>query len=210
VLYLENSTDLAILRAFARVLNHDAQKHLDGPFVHYVETNLPQRARDHFHGLREAKQDLVGVAIFDRLDKELQPTEELNELMWRRREIENYFCIEDVLLAYARHEVPDDVFSWRESEKRVATMRKAIAEVSGALKTLSKPDPWSPDIKASDDFLDPLFRAFFQALELPLQLRKSEYHILATLVPPDRLDKEVAEKLDAIVRTAERARPRLD
>ena len=34
------------------------------PFVHYVG-NQPSKARDHFDGLREAKDDLLGVAIFD-------------------------------------------------------------------------------------------------------------------------------------------------
>ena len=92
-LYLENSTDLAVLQAFARVLNHEAQKYLERPFVKYVETNLPQKARDHFFGLQEAKRDLVGIAIFDRLDTELQSVNGLTEMMWRRREIENYFCM---------------------------------------------------------------------------------------------------------------------
>ena len=87
-------------------------------------------------------------------------------------------------------------------------MREAIAEVTAALKTLDKPDPWLCDIKASDDFLDPLFRAFFKKRGLPLQLRKSDYHVLAGLMPSARLDAEIAEKLDAIVATAAQARPR--
>ena len=67
VLYVEDSTDLSILQAFASILGHEAAQYLERPFVHYVATNLPQKARDHFYGLREGKQDLVGVAIFDRL-----------------------------------------------------------------------------------------------------------------------------------------------
>ena len=47
VLYLEGSTDLAILQAFAKKLHHPAQNILKRPFVHYVE-NQPQKARDHF------------------------------------------------------------------------------------------------------------------------------------------------------------------
>ena len=74
-------------------MNHEAQKYLERPFVKYVETNLPQKARDHFFGLQEAKRDLVGIAIFDRLDTELQSVNGLTEMMWRRREIENYFCM---------------------------------------------------------------------------------------------------------------------
>ena len=57
VLYLEGSTDLAILQAFAEKLDHPARDILKRPFVHYVE-NQPQKARKHFRGLREAKADL--------------------------------------------------------------------------------------------------------------------------------------------------------
>lgn len=210
VLYVENSTDLAILQAFARVLGHEAQQVLDRPFVKYVETNLPQRAREHFYGLQEARGDFRGIAIFDRLDKELQPSEFLTETMWRRREIENYFCMEGVLLKFARYDLPDDLFGHAEGNRREVAMREAIAGVAAALKTLGKPGPWSPDIKATDEFLDPLFKQYFERLGLPLQVRKSDYHILAGLVPNDALDPEVAEKLDAIVRVARRARPRTE
>ncbi len=210
VLYLEDSTDLAILRAFAETLKHPATSVLERPFVHYVSTNLPQRARDHFFGLREAKDDLVGIALFDRLDKELHTDSPLVEMMWTRREIENYFCTEEVLLAYARHDQPDDLFGLAEAGKREETMREAIADITDALDKLGKPSPWSPDVKASDDFLDPLFKAFFRKLELPISLRKSDYHFLAHLVPRDALEREIIEKLDAIVSVAERAKPKQD
>jgi hypothetical protein len=176
--------------------------------VKYVETNLPQKARDHFHGLREAKGDLVGVAVFDRLDKELQSTDALTEMMWTRREIENYFCSESVLTAYAGQGLLNDLFDRAEKDEREQSMREAIREVADALKTLGKPDPWSSDTKASDDFLDPLFKKFFEKRNLPLQLRKSEYHTLAGLVPAADLDREISVKLDAIVATAKKAKPR--
>lgn len=208
VLYLENSSDLTILQAFAKTLGHEAQQYLERPFVKYVETNLPQKVREHFFGLKEAKNDLVGIAVFDRLEKELQTENSLTEMMWRRREVENYFCSEEVLIAYAAHELPDDLFGRTERERRELAMREAIAEVTEALKTLNKPDPWSPDIKATDEFLDPLFKKFFEKCGLPLQLRKSDYHILAGLVPKAKLDVEIMEKLDAIVATAKQAKPR--
>lgn len=205
VLYLENATDLAILQAFAKSLGHEAQAFLDRPFVKYIETNLPQKARDHFYGLREAKNDLVGVAIFDRLDKELQDTDVLVEMMWNRREIENYFCREEVLHAYAGYHPPDDLL--RAGRERA--MREAIAEVTKFLEIDDK-SPWSPDVKASEEVLDRIFRLFFKKLGIPLELRKSEYHILASLVPKEKLDPEITEKLDAIVAVAQNAKPRTD
>lgn len=45
VLYLEGSTDLAILQAFARRLHHPAKALLERPFVHYVANQPPQGER---------------------------------------------------------------------------------------------------------------------------------------------------------------------
>ena len=60
VLYLEGSTDLAILQTFARRLGKDdAVRALERPFVHYIGNRPPAAAR-HFHGLREAFPGLKG------------------------------------------------------------------------------------------------------------------------------------------------------
>jgi hypothetical protein len=86
-------------------------------------------------------------------------------------------------------------------------MRETIREVADASRTLGR-DPWSPDTKVTDDFLDPLFRKYFQRLNMPNVLRKTDYHELARLVPADDIDAEVSRTLDVIVDTAKRARPR--
>lgn len=206
VLYVEDSTDLAILKAFARILEHPAQELLEMPFVHYVATNLPQRARDHFNGLREAKNDLVGIALFDRLDRPLQPGNNLNEFMWSKREIENYFCAEEVLHTWAVHDLPDDLFGVAERDKRQQAMAKAIAEVTHLLE-IDEKAPWSADVKATDEVLDRIFRIFFKEMSLPLAFRKRDYHLLAGFLSKRQIDHEVTEKLDAVVETAARAKP---
>jgi len=88
-------------------------------------------------------------------------------------------------------------------------MRHAITEVSRLL-AIDQKEPWSPDVKASEEVLDRIFRVFFKQLNLPLELRKSDYHVLAGLVPKRELDREIAEKLDAIVAVAKKAVPRTD
>lgn len=207
ILYLEGPSDLAVLREFAKKLGHEAAAYLERPFVHYVTTNLPNKARDHFFGIQEAKKDLVGIALFDRLDKNLQEGTALQEIMWKRREIENYLCMEESLLAYARHDQPeDDLFGLAEGMRRETAMKDAIFEIAAALKKLKKQEPWSADTKATDDFLDPLFDEFFKKINLENLLRKSDYHILASLVPKDKIDPEVAEKLAAIVAVAKKAK----
>jgi ABC-type hemin transport system ATPase subunit len=205
VLYLEGASDLEILRVFARSLAHkQAMRALDRPFVHYVGTNLPSRCRDHFFGLREGRSDLLGLAIFDRLEKPLHEGTPLREMMWKKKEIENYFCCEDVLMTYARGR-GDDLFA----DIRIKAMREALTEVVKALDTLmtqGKPGPWSDDIKASDDFLAPLFENYFKKMSLPVLLRKTDYHELARLLPKERIPDEVVEKLDAIASMAEQAK----
>jgi hypothetical protein len=206
VLYLEGSTDLAILQAFAQTLDHPTANVLERPFVHYLTTNLPTRAREHFFGIQEAKPDLVGFALFDRIEKPIKTGTPLTETMWQKREIENYLCMESVLLAYARHDQPDDLFGRAEADRRVQTMRDCIQEITVALRTLGRPDPWSADVKASDDFLNPLFDLFFQKIGLPNLLKKTDYHVLARLVPKEKIDPEVIAKLDGILAVAQKAK----
>lgn len=79
-------------------------------------------------------------------------------------------------------------------------------KVEDALRTLGK-SPWSADVKASDEFLDPLFQNFFDYLDLPNQMRKSDYHVLARYLEPEEIDPEVVEVLDAILQVVQRARP---
>ncbi len=60
----------------------------------------------------------------------------------------------------------------------------------------------------SDDFLAPLFQNYFKKLGIPNLMAKRNFHELAFLVPVDKLDPEVREKLDAIVNVADLAQKR--
>lgn len=208
VLYLEGPSDLAILRSFAKTLNHPAAEYLERPFVHYVG-NLPSEARRHYHGLREAKKDLVGLALFDRLEKELQldwDSAGLVCLMWERREIENYLCFPEVLKAYARHDLNDDLFGHAEAERRMQVMDELIKDHVPPVAMKGRNHPWWSNTKITDDFLDPLFQKFFSQLNLSVLLRKRNYHELADLVPVELIEEEISDKLNAVVKVASQAR----
>lgn len=212
VLYLEGSTDLAVLRAFAEKLEYEeAVTALERPFVHYVG-NQPGEVRKHFHGLREAVGDLRGVAIFDRLDQALPSDLGATGMTWKRKEIENYFCYPETLEAYAKGAAEEEsagpLFALSEANRRVQVMRESIGEVSKALETLGKGSPWDINTKVSDDFLAPLFETYFKKLGLPNVMAKKNFHELARLVPKEKLDTEIKGKLDAIVETMRNATPR--
>lgn len=208
VLYLEGATDLAILRAFADSLDHPVKKHLERPFVHYI-LNLPNRAREHFHGLRVAKPELLGFVLVDRIERDLHHRADLRERMWQRREIENYLCQPETLLRYAEDSARETsigpLFDEAEVEKRRPIMEECIEDFVPPVALRNPDDRWWFDTKASDNFLDRLFDTFYKKLGLPNLMRKTDYHALAYLVPARLLDPEIARILDEILAVATEA-----
>lgn len=212
VLYLEGSTDLAILRAFAEKLEHrDAIEHLGRPFVHYV-CNHPNEVKKHFHGLREAVPQLKGIAIFDQISPDSLTDLGAEGLIWKRSEIENYLCYPETLIAYAEASALQNsagpLFGAAESGRRVEAMQKTIEKIENARRILGEGSPWETNTKASD-FLNPIFNNFFKKLNLPNVMAKKNFHELAHFVDKDKIDPEIMEKLDAIVRVAKSAAARI-
>jgi ABC-type branched-subunit amino acid transport system ATPase component len=206
VLYIEGSTDLSILRSLARRLSHPAADVLEQPFQKTV-ANQPSKARDHFHGLQAAKPDLVGIGVFDRLDKTDQALSSAGGLTlyaWKRREVENYLGLPESLYAFARGEEGHSLFS----KTNEVLMRRLVAERVPPIALNDRSHPYWFDTKMSDSLLDELFETYYRELQRPNQMRKTAYHALAEFVEPSHVDPEVFEVLDQIVITAQKACPR--
>ena len=211
VLYLEGSTDLSILQAFARRLQHQrALEALERPFVHYV-ANQSSAVQSHYHGLREALPALRGIALFDRLVTEPRDIAPVECQIWKRREIENYLCSRSTLEAYATASAAETefgpLFTAAEAGRRLDAMRQTIGQIESALNALGKDSPWSDDIKASDEFLEPLFGAYFEKLGLQSLITKKNFYELVEHVQVAEIDAEIREKLDAIVSVADGLTP---
>lgn len=206
VLYVEGATDLAILQAWARKLSHlRAERALERPFVHYLNTNVPSQARRHFNAVREANARLIGIALFDRLDLLPQGDQPgLAEIAWTRREIENYFASPEVLLAYAKGNAMDDLAELADSLEREQAMRSAIEEVEAAVQTLGE-DLWSPDRKASEQVLPQILQRYAGKLTGYRQPGKGHYYTLIDFQDPALIDPEVVIALDRIAEVSERA-----
>ena len=178
ILYLEGSTDLAILQTFADVLDHaEAKKILECPFVRYVGNQIGD-TKKHFYGIKEAISHVRAVAIFDNLKQTIDKENDFEIFQWTKREIENYLCDREVLMAYAKeveHQATvGPLFSQVETEKRVKAMNESIEEVEKAMETLSKGSPWGSDTKVSEDFLPIVFDKYFKKLKLPnVMLKKN-------------------------------------
>jgi hypothetical protein len=170
---------------------------LDAPFVRYV-LNQPQQALHHFFGLREAKPDLKGFAVFDRLERGIPPGFPLPFVEWRRREIENYLCSKAVLIGYAEGAEPNDLVGTALRAERREKMLAAIEQIESASRTFGE-DPWSPDMKVSDRVLKRLFEIYFASLGGDNRLNKSNYHELAEFVAADEIDPDIVACLDRLV-----------
>ncbi|MFM7642954.1 MAG: ATP-dependent nuclease [Cyanobium sp.] len=130
VLYLEGSTDLAMLRAFADRLRHPVRDLItDGSQlnVYYLQDNRPEpgqspedlldavegafgeKARDHFYALRRLLPDLRGLEILDNDNRGLQNSQEggFTRLPWKRYELENYIVTPQLLMEWAQPTVAD-------------------------------------------------------------------------------------------------------
>ena len=121
------------------------------------------------------------------------------------REIENYICQREAILKLAKFQGVIKSVGPLFAENWQDTMKASIEEIEQAINTIGKPSPWGPEIKASDDFLEPLFKNFYNKLKLPEQFFKKDYHQLVQFLKKDSISKEVTEKLDAIVNVANRA-----
>jgi energy-coupling factor transporter ATP-binding protein EcfA2 len=120
VLYVEGGTDVDMLRAFAKCLDHRITSVWDERInTFYVQNNYPDVSlqselerveggfgvtpRVHFSGLQGLLPDLKGLAILDNDGQNRQNAVEgrLTLAYWRRYEAENYFVTPDVLRRYA-------------------------------------------------------------------------------------------------------------
>ena len=215
VLYVEDYTDVDILREWARVLDHPALRFLSSPFVVYVG-NVAAQARAHFNGLRTAVPDLRGLLLIDQSDILLQSGGPLVELMWRRREIENYLLMPDVILRFCRREILRisglvEAGNVGQEPLWSETLQADLDANAGRLlarmllpEVFEQPFSDSPfllGIKGSDVVLEPFFRQFYAAFREYNMMPKHNFYRLASLMKRIEMHPEITEKLDAIAAT---------
>ena len=122
VLYIEGSTDIAMLRAFAAQLQHPLHELLGEALYYYytsdvIPDNSVEKALDksvgnyrphkqHFYAVQSCVPGFKGIAVFDNDNRNPQDeiTDDLTTVFWRRYELENYFVEPGIIVRFVeRH-----------------------------------------------------------------------------------------------------------
>jgi len=195
VIYLEGSSDLQMLLAFANKLRHPVERALRTANVDYTSDNVPGTAISRFVALQEIYPQLKGIALFDRLPN-YQDNPRLPLMCWSKRELENYFARPNLLLRHAQllgHKYPQFT-----SIHLRTTMDQTIANftIPAYLNDLS--NEWWNNAKLSDEWLDLIFPEFYSRINLIQDFYKRDYYNLIALMDPRDIDPEVKQKLDRL------------
>ncbi len=208
VLYLEGSTDLEILIAFAALLDHPVRPYLSNCFLRTID-NQPSQAFRHYMALREAVPSLRGVAIVDR--DALEPTTPpIPFHRWTRQEIENFFTTPDLLRAHAVSLFHDmdaqgSLFVPSEAE-RLAAMNEVMSSLLGSATVENPDDSFWLNQKASEAILGRVLPAFYRKMGVAeLTPGKADYHRLVRHLLPEQVSPEIRQVLDMIHLVADAA-----
>lgn len=233
VLYLEGSTDLAILHALAHHLEHRVAGLLDEHTnAYYVQSNTPApqleteierveggyglKPKEHFFAIRSVIPQLVGLAILDN-DGRNPPDSvdgDLQTCYWRRYECENYFVTPDVLRDYTMGQYPKaPLYQKVVSETLDGLILEQIFrgqvkdfETWKGLRSDAARLLWestTKDVKLSN-FAEEFFRRISRPLGQVMLLRKSDLYRLVKYSNPELISEEVKEKLDILYKLLSR------
>lgn len=199
VLYLEGQTDLAILKEWARILEHPVRKLFDSPNFLWrpsvwevAEGVAGIKSRQHFEAMRLVEPSLKALEILDGDSAGQQEAAPLTgqgfqKLKWRRYEIESYLFHPIVLERFAQENVGDAgaqaVREYLQQNMPPRFMQEPLADL-----------PMLNATKARTDLLPPALTAA-GFVDLPY----TEYFRIAAIMRPEEIHPEVREKLDGIV-----------
>ena len=189
ILYLEGTTDFDFLKAFSRKLGlQDLLSFLENGVYPYPVGKEDNRARKHFAALRAFIPELKGFALFDNLKKEADSQQDgLVIRQWSRNEVENYLPVPQSLKAYVQS-LKMPLFE--------AEFDRILQDMTPPAALRNPDDSFWKTTKLSDDYLTPLFEAYFsKAARPPGTMDKSKYYQLVDFADPVLLPQEVKNLL---------------
>jgi len=208
VLYVEDYTDIDILREWARILNHPIYDALNTRIMvrRIVSQTRPDgagiKAKDHYEALKLLRENLPGLELIDgdsHPDKQSTTpvTGKLQRQRWRRYEIESYLVHPAALERFVEHTVGEGEASAQARQDMLAYLEKTFMAAYLADPLPAEPSPlieaYFEKRKARTEILPPILTE----AGLPA-FPYTRYHEIAAMMKPEEIHPEVREKLDAI------------
>ena len=203
ILYVDDYTDLGILREWARVLDHPAHELLTTRLFWKPNVAEPRSgaqrvsARDHYDALNLVRDDLPALQILDGDARPEVPESPVTgrgfqRVRWRRYEIESYLFHPAALQRFVEQTVGAAI-----SPPHAAGLYEHLAATQppAFLRNPHEDLPFLIGTKARTDLIPPALTA----AGLP-NLPYQRYFEIASVMRPDEIHPEVREKLDAIVK----------
>jgi len=190
ILYVEDRSDIAILREWAKKLNHRLYAFLKEPFWKKTSYSPRKRvkginAKEHFEMLKLVKEDVVGVELHDSDRKSPKPRtlpNGLKKIFWQRYEIESYLV----------H--PDSITRFAESMGEKGAGRK----IRKYLKDNLPPAVFNDPMQEHDYLKQTKARTFLSKALNAAGVNEDNYSLIAAQMNEDEIHPEVIEKLDKI------------
>jgi ABC-type cobalamin/Fe3+-siderophores transport system ATPase subunit len=228
ILYIEGSTDIEMLKAFAYLLDHPAKSFLTNKLNYYfVKDSEPKASfekqidkatgsyhshKEHFYALKAIIPTLTGIAIFDG-DNRQHIDEIKNDLVtvyWKKYELENYFILPEVIETFVKaHEKSSNKIKLLKESINKAILvdifnndkqaYTAYLKLEAALQRQTFIN--NANHKKLSAFLDHVWENFATLTNEPRLLNKGQYYELIQYLPIDMVDYEVSEKLDLFVKS---------
>jgi len=228
ILYVEGSSDIDMLKALARKLDHPVGAILEQPLNTYytrdVEPELTldgqidrasghyQNHKAHFHTVKRFVPEFRGIAVLDRDSTSRQDdvTDELAIVYWKHYELENYFISVQTLSRYVLSDAggaePDLFVEARRPQLAAIIRRRLLADVfsgresdlDGFLQANLNLQIMLLTNTKMSAFAERVFAELAEATGEPLLLSKGEFHKLVEVLEPGDIPDEVREKLDLL------------
>ncbi len=199
LLFFEGSTDLQMLIAFAKLLRHPVEPLLRLANVDYTGDNVPNTAVKRYEALKAFFPELKGLALFDKINKNLDNIKVLDVYCWQKRELENYFAKPEFLKRFAKSLTSKHAHI--KSGELEQAMVDTIANFTTPAYLKDLTDVWWDTTKLSDDWLDRIFPEFYKILNLPEAQHKNykkDYYQIIGLLKASEVDDEIKMNLDRI------------
>lgn len=201
IFYTEGHTDLAILKEWARILNHPVLAFLTRGLF-WKPTVWESRpgaqgvqARDHYAALALVRGNLPGLILLDGdANRNVQASEitgsGLQRARWRRYEIESYLVHSDALARFVAQQVASGA-----AAQHVADLRNYLEQnlPPAVLKDPLGDHAYLNNTKAREEIIPPALAAAGLS-----GIPYTRFHEVAALMTPEEIHPEVKEKLDII------------